>query len=172
MAQERSYKVFLVDDDAKHLLLLKEHLNKHLHYNLDITTFDNGADALKALDQNPDLIILDYYFDGEGDDAMDGVSVLRKIRNERPDIAVVMMSHQDSIEVAVTCFDYGAKDYVIKNETAYARAQLVVRNIIHEINKEELATRFKESTTTAYRLLGAFIFLLIAAIVYLLVFDN
>ena len=172
MAQERSYKVFLVDDDAKHLLLLKEHLNKHLPYTLDIKTFNNGTAALTALTDNPDLIILDYYFDGEGEEAVDGVDVLKKIRNKRPDVPVVMMSHQDNIEVAVTCYDYGAKDYIIKNETAYARAQLVVRNIIHELNKEDVARKFKESTTTAYRLLGAFIFLLIAAIAYLLLFDH
>ncbi len=169
MAQDRKYLIFLVDDDAKHLLLLKEHLSKHLPYSLDIRTYTNGEDALVDLPANPDLIILDYYFDGVGPEAADGVDVLKKIKNKRPEIPVVMMSHQDKIEVAVTCYDYGAKDYIIKNETAYARAQLVVRNVIHEINKEELATKFKESTKTGYAVLAVFIIMLISLVVYLVI---
>lgn len=164
MAKERTYLIFLVDDDTKHLLLLKEHLNKHLPYTLDIRTYSNGTDCLNDLELGPDLIVLDYYFDGEGEEAADGVDVLKKIRNKRLDVPVVMMSHQDKIEVAVTCYDYGAKDYIIKNETAYARAQLIVRNIIHEINKEDAARKFREGTQKAYWLMGGFIIILIAII--------
>jgi DNA-binding NtrC family response regulator len=167
MAQDRKYLIFLVDDDAKHLLLLKEHLSKHLPYTLDIRTYTNGDDAMVDLPANPDLIILDYYFDGEDKEASDGVEVLKKIKNKRTEIPVVMMSHQDKIEVAVTCYDYGAKDYIIKNETAYARAQLVVRNVIHEINKETVASKFKESTKIAYTILGLFILFLMGFVIYL-----
>jgi DNA-binding NtrC family response regulator len=172
MAQNRTYLIFLVDDDAKHLLLLKEHLNKHLPYSMDIRTYTNGEDAMVDLPANPDLIILDYYFDGVAQDATDGVDVLKKIKNKRPEIPVVMMSHQDKIEVAVTCYDYGAKDYIIKNETAYARAQLVVRNVIQEINKESLAKKFKESTKTAYLVLGIFIIALISLVAFLILTSN
>lgn len=172
MAKEKTYLVYLVDDDTKHLLLLKEHLNKHLPYSLDIKTFSSGEECLSALDKDPDLIILDYYFDGAEDEATDGVEILKKIRNRKPDVPVVMMSHQDKVEVAVTCYDYGAKDYVIKNETAYARAQLVVRNIIHEINKEEVSRRFKEGTKLAYRLMGGVIVVLTGLVVYLLVSGH
>ncbi len=168
MAQERTYLIFLVDDDAKHLLLLKEHLNKHLPYTLDIRTYTSGEDAIVDLPANPDLIVLDYYFDGASGDASDGVEILKKIKNKRPEIPVVMMSHQDKIEVAVTCYDYGAKDYIIKNETAYARAQLVVRNVIQELNKEALAKRFKQSTKNAYIILGLFIIVLISLVAYLI----
>lgn len=168
MDQDRTYLIFLVDDDTKHLLLLKDHLNKHLPYTLDIRTYTNGDDCMADLNLNPDLIILDYYFDGLDGEAADGVEVLKKIRNQRPEIAVVMMSHQDKVEVAVTCYDYGAKDYIIKNETAYARAQLVVRNIIHEINRENIAKEFRSGTKNVYRMLGTFIIALIVLVAYLL----
>ena len=168
MAQEKTYLIYVVDDDTKHLLLLKEHLVKHLPYSLNVETFTNGEEALNALDKNPDIIILDYYFDTLGGSAADGVDILKKIRNQRPEIPVVMMSHQDKIEVAITCYDYGAKDYIIKNETAYAKAQLVVRNIIHDLKKEELSREFKASTRNAYRIFGVFIVILLAVIALLL----
>lgn len=164
---EKKYTIFLVDDDQKHLLLLKEHLVKHLPYNLKVETIASGAECLEKLSENPDLIILDYYFDGVSDDAPNGVEILKKIKLAKPNIPVVMMSHQDKLEVAVTCYDYGVKDYIIKNETAFARAQLVVRNIVHELIKEETAKEYKEGVKIATFLIGGLIVILIGMIVYL-----
>jgi len=164
---DKTYTVFLVDDDQKHLLLLKEHLSKHLPYRLKIETILNGDECLARLSENPDMIILDYYFDGISDDAPNGVEVLKKIKLAKPGIPVVIMSHQDKLEVAVTCYDYGVKDYIIKNETAFARAQLVVRNIIHELIKEDTAKEYREGVKIATFLIGGFIVILIGVIVYL-----
>lgn len=163
-AKSKSFKIFLVDDDNKHLLLLKEHLLKQLPYKLNIETISDSEACLKKLDENPDIIILDYYFDGISEDAPNGVEVLKKIRVKKPNLPVVMMSHQDKIEVAVTCYDYGVRDYIIKNETAFARAQLVVRNIIHEILKEETAKEYREGVKLATLLIGGFIVILIGII--------
>ncbi len=166
-ASEKTYSIFLVDDDQKHLLLLKEHLIKHLPYKLKIETIASGAECLQKLSENPDLIILDYYFDGVSDDAPNGVEILRKIKHIKPNIPVVIMSHQDKLEVAVTCYDFGVKDYIIKNETAFARAQLVVRNIVHELIKEETAKEYKEGVKIASFLIGGLIVILIGLIGFL-----
>lgn len=166
-ASEKTYTIFLVDDDQKHLLLLKEHLVKHLPYKLQVETITSGEECLQKLDENPDLVILDYYFDGVSDDAPNGVEILKKIKHARPNVPVVMMSHQDKLEVAVTCYDYGVKDYIIKNETAFARAQLVVRNIVHELIKEETAKEYKEGVKIATFLISGLIVILIGMIAYL-----
>ena len=166
-ASEKTYTIFLVDDDQKHLLLLKEHLAKHLPYKLKLETIQSGEECLQKLNENPDLIILDYYFDGVSDDAPNGVEILRKIKQAKPNIPVVMMSHQDKLEVAVTCYDFGVKDYIIKNETAFARAQLVVRNIVHELIKEETAKEYKEGVKIAAFLIGGLIVILVGLIVFL-----
>ena len=166
-AKDKTYTIFLVDDDQKHLLLLKEHLVKHLPYKLKVETILDGEECLQKLSENPDLIILDYYFDGVSDTAANGVEVLKKIKHTKPNIPVVMMSHQDKLEVAVTCYDFGVKDYIIKNETAFARAQLIVRNIIHELIKEEVSQEYKEGVRYATLIIGAFIIVLIGVIIYL-----
>ncbi len=164
---DKTYLIFLVDDDQKHLLLLKEHLVKHLPYHLKVETILDGEECLRRLSENPDMIILDYYFDGVSESAANGVEVLKKIKHAMPNIPVVMMSHQDKLEVAVTCYDYGVKDYIIKNETAFARAQLIVRNIIHELIKEQVAREYKEGVRYATLIIGAFIIILIGVIIYL-----
>jgi DNA-binding NtrC family response regulator len=164
---DKTYTIFLVDDDQKHLLLLKEHLSKHLPYKLKIETILDGEECLRKLNENPDLIILDYYFDGVSENAANGVEILKKIKHTKPNVPVVMMSHQDKLEVAVTCYDYGVKDYIIKNETAFARAQLIVRNIIHELIKEEVSKEYREGVKYATIIIGVFIVILISVIIYL-----
>lgn len=166
--KDKTFLLFLVDDDQKHLLLLKEHLAKHLPYKLKIETIANGEECLKRLNEHPDIIILDYYFDGISDDAPNGVEILKKIKHTHPQIPVVMMSHQDKLEVAVTCYDYGVKDYIIKNETAFARAQLVVRNIIHELLKEGASKEYREGVKMATVIIGGFVVILLGVIYYLL----
>lgn len=168
MAKERPYTIYLVDDDSKHLLLLKDHLEKKLPFQLNIATYTDGDEVVKALRNKPDIIVLDYYFDGSGDEAADGVDVLKKIRKIDPEVPVVMMSHQDKVEVAVTCYDYGVKDYIVKNETAFMRAQLVIRNIIYEIIKEEKTQEFRSASRFSSIILGSAVIILLILIAFLL----
>ncbi|MEX0812794.1 MAG: response regulator [Chitinophagales bacterium] len=166
-AAEKTIKIFAVDDDKKHLLVLEDSLTKNLPYQIEVENYESGEAVLNALSKDPDIVILDYYFDSEDKNSATGIEVLKRIKSKRPELPVVMMSHQDNIEVAVQCYDYGAKDYVVKNETAYARAQIIVRNVIHEILKEQQIQKYKASVKTAYYVLGIFIVFLLAVIVYL-----
>lgn len=168
MDEDKKIKIFAVDDDKKHLLVLEEKLTKNLPYNITVENYENGEQVLNALGQNPDIVILDYYFDSEDQSTATGIDVLKKIKSRKPELPVVMMSHQDNIEVAVQCYDYGAKDYVVKNETAYARAQIIVRNVIHEILKEQQVQKYKASVKTAYYVLGGFIVFLLFVVAYLM----
>ena len=171
MIHELTYKIFLVDDDMKHLLLLKDQLENRLNYKLDIETFTTGKDALNALDRNPDIVILDYYLDGEGDDTENGIAYLKRILARRPNLPVVMMSQQDKIEVVVECYDYGAKEYIAKNETAYARALIVMRNLIQEKARELRNKQLLDGANKAKLIMAGFIILLLG-IVALLAFDH
>lgn len=168
MEEEKSIKIFSVDDDKKHLLVLEEKLTKSLPYKISVENFETGEAVLQAMDKNPDIVILDYYFDSENKNSATGIEVLKRLKSKQPQLPVIMMSHQDNIEVAVQCYDYGARDYVVKNETAYARAQIIVRNVIHEILKEQQLKKYKASVKTAYYVLTAFIIFQLVIIGYLI----
>lgn len=170
MDEEKTIKIYAVDDDKKHLLVLEDSLTKNLPYKISVESFESGEAVLNALNKNPDIIILDYYFDSEDKSTATGIDILKRVKSKKPELPVVMMSHQDNIEVAVQCYDYGAKDYVVKNETAYARAQIIVRNIIHEILKEQQVQKYKASVKTASYVLGIFIFFLLF-VIGLLVYE-
>lgn len=132
----RKIKLFLVDDDAVFLKLLEFEFLEH--GNFDIELFPTGETCLKNLDRNPDIIILDFYLNGIVSDAMNGLDTLDQIKEEHPEIPVIMLSSQDSIDVAVSCIHHKAYDYVVKSETAFLRLKNIITSIFKykKIEKE------------------------------------
>lgn len=165
MSEHRTYKIFIVDDDNKHLAIMEETLREEFDFNLDIHTFTSGQECLDNMSEKPDIIVLDYYFSHDNEsNAENGLDVLKKIKEINSDTPVVMMSHQDKLEVAINCYDYGAKDYIIKNETAYLRAQIIIKNIISGIHAEEMNQLIKEGARRSSLIMGGFIVMLLAVI--------
>lgn len=126
MNKER-IKLFLVDDDAVFLKLLEIEFLQHADFAIE--TYPTGELCVENLSHDPDVIILDYYLDGIEKNAMNGIETLDKIKAFNPDIPIVMLSSQDSIDVAVDCMHHRAFDYVVKSETAFVRLQKIIAMI-------------------------------------------
>jgi DNA-binding NtrC family response regulator len=120
-------KLFLVDDDALFLKALEIEFLQHADFTIE--TFATGELCLKHLANNPDVIILDYHLDGIDKKAMNGLQTLDKIKTYNSDIPVVMLSSQDSIDIAVNCMHHRAFDYVVKSETSFMRLQKIITSI-------------------------------------------
>ena len=134
MKTENIIKLFLVDDDA--LFLKSLEIEFIQHDNFSIKTFTTGELCLENISYNPDVIILDYHLDGIDKNAMNGIEALDKIKAFNANIPVVMLSSQDSIEVAVNCLRHKAFDYIVKSETAFMRLQKTI-NTISDYKKME-----------------------------------
>lgn len=117
-------KLFLVDDDKVYLKLLTIELNNTGNY--EIETFDSGEDCVANLSSLPDLIILDYNLDGINPNSINGIATIDIIKAFNPDTSVIMLSAQDSIDVAIQCMHHGAFDYVVKSSTAFIRLQNII----------------------------------------------
>jgi DNA-binding NtrC family response regulator len=94
-----------------------------------IETYVTGELCLENLSHNPDIIVLDYFFDSIDKTAMNGIETLDRIKAINPDIPVIMLSQQDKIDVAIECMHHSAFDYVVKSETAFMRLQKIITNI-------------------------------------------
>jgi putative two-component system response regulator len=70
----------------------------------------NGIEALEQLASHAVTLVLSDLRMPK----MDGVELLREIRNRFPDCAVVMITAVADVEMAVNCLAIGAADYVIK----------------------------------------------------------
>lgn len=128
MNNDKKIKLFLVDDDAVFLKNLEiEFLDSA---DIEIETYATGELCIKNLSKKPDVIILDYHLDGIDPTAINGIATLDKIKEYNEETAIIMLSSQDSIEVAVDCMHHKAYDYVIKSETAFLRLKKNITNII------------------------------------------
>jgi two-component system OmpR family response regulator len=127
MKTENKIRIFLVDDDALFLKSLEIEFLQHADF--DIETFLTGELCLENLSHHPDVVILDYHLDGINQNAMNGIETLDRIKSYHADIAVVMLSSQDKIDVAINCMHHKAFDYVIKSETAFMRLQKIISTI-------------------------------------------
>ena len=127
MATEQKRTIFLVDDEPIQNEMLKDYLSERFVY--DIRTFDNGEDALKQMHLNPEIVVLDYHLNAHRSDAQNGVEVLKAMKEQYPDVEVIMLSGQDKLEIAVDSMKYGAYDYVVKGETAFSRMENVMNNV-------------------------------------------
>jgi DNA-binding NtrC family response regulator len=136
MKAENKIKLFLVDDDVLFLKSLElEFLERG---DFDIETYVTGERCVENLSAKPDIIILDYLLDGTDKSAMHGIATLDKIKAFNADIPVIMLSAQDSIDVAINCMHHKAFDYVVKSETAFLRLQKIITSVVHlrKIEKE------------------------------------
>ena len=127
MKTENKIKLFLVDDDALFLKALEIEFLQHADFAIE--TFATGELCLQHLSKNPDVVILDYHLDGIDKKAMNGLETLDKIKSYNSDIPVVMLSSQDSIDIAVNCMHHRAFDYVVKSETSFMRLQKIITSV-------------------------------------------
>ena len=102
-----SLSILIVEDD----LPLREALTDTLLLaGYTIHSTDCGERAIQMLNKEKiDLVISDIQMDG-----MDGISLLKKIKNYQPQTPVVLMTAFGTIQQAVRALQDGATDYLVK----------------------------------------------------------
>lgn len=131
----KTIKLFLVDDD--HLFLKTLSLQFGAYPNIQIVTFETGETCVNHLNEEPDIIILDYQLDSITPGAINGLQTLDLIKTKKPEIPVIILSSQDSIDIAIQCMHHNAYDYVVKSETAFFRLQKIITTIFSYIKLEK-----------------------------------
>jgi two-component system response regulator AtoC len=102
-----AYSILIVDDEALTLRTISRALEAEGY---EIFLAQSGEQALEiAAREHPDIALLDVVLPG-----IDGVQVLRQLKQRDPAIVVVMMSAYRVVERAVEAIKLGAYDYLTK----------------------------------------------------------
>ena len=100
-------KILVIDDDRDICLLLKRFLTKH---NYEVAEVYAGKKALELMNSFiPDLVLCDFRLDD-----MDGTTLLVKIKEQLPEVPVIIMTGYSDIKIAVEVMKLGAYDYIGK----------------------------------------------------------
>jgi DNA-binding response OmpR family regulator len=114
--------IFFVDDDRVINNLMEYTFKSRKNY--DVLTFKSGEECLDNLDQNPDLIVLDFHFNKTASARLNGLDTLKKIVSHDKGIPVIMLTSQDDEDIVDKLIENGAKRYIAKN--AYFVDELMV----------------------------------------------
>src|SRR5476651_409038 len=104
-----SAEILIVDDEADIRDLVAGILQDEGY---DARTARNSDDALAAIvTRRPNLVFLDIWLQGS---RLDGLQLLEVIKQEHPDLPIVMISGHGNIETAVAAIKRGAYDFIEK----------------------------------------------------------
>ncbi len=99
--------VLVVEDDETLAMGLVSALE---HERFSVVHCDTGEKALETIEDDlPDVMILDWMLPG-----MDGLSVLRKVKGEHPELPVILLTAKSAELDRVLGLEMGADDYVPK----------------------------------------------------------
>jgi two-component system NtrC family sensor kinase len=101
-------RILVVDDRAENVEFIADYVLKPNGY-IPLIARDGAEGFKKALDEMPDLILLDMQMP-----KMTGIQVLEALNERDVHIPVILMTFHGSEELAVRMFRLGVKDYVIK----------------------------------------------------------
>jgi len=147
--------ILLVDDEAGICKVLSLSL---LDSGYEVFTAENGDKALRIFEKNhPPIVITDIKMPG-----MDGIELLRHIKQRNPDTEVIMITGHGDIDLAIKSLKHEATDFITKpiNEDALevalkrARERISMRRQLRQYteNLENLVREKSEKLIAAERL--------------------
>lgn len=105
--------VLLVDDDEVWLKSLSILLRRRAGITNILTCSDPESVAAMLLSRAVSIVLLDFNMPN-----MMGDQVLMNIKNDYPDIPVILLTGSNQVNVAVRCMQRGAFDYFVKTDDA------------------------------------------------------
>jgi two-component system nitrogen regulation response regulator NtrX len=139
--------VLVVDDEPTNRHALRLVLEDEGHRVIEAR---DGAEGLRAVATgDPDLVLLDIRMPG-----LDGIAVLEKLREARPDVPVIMISGHGTIATAVQALRLGAEDFLEKP----LERDIVVKRVAALVERRRLQRKveaLEEDEAARYRLIGS-----------------
>lgn len=122
MNSGKKYTIYIVEDNDLYAMILDHNLKDAFLFNS--TTFASGEDCINNLNNNPDLVILDYHLKG-----MNGLETLKQIKKMRPTLPVIIISSQTDLQIALDLMSQGADDYIEKNNNPIQKLVAAIEKI-------------------------------------------
>lgn len=133
-----SKRILIVEDEKNIVDILSFNLGKEGYETLE--AYDGEAGLQLALEQNPDLILLDLMLP-----KMDGFDVCRNLRKENRSTPVIMLTAREEETDKVLGLELGADDYITK---PFSMRELLAR-VKANIRRNEMVNGAPVSTPAA-----------------------
>lgn len=145
MIVKKQITIFIVEDNKTFALALKTDIERaFVNMNIKILLFETGEACIEKFKwENPQVIILDYHLNSKYPEAIDGIKVLDWIMKERNEAFVIMLTHDDDINIAIKSFQHGASDYVVKSDSQFRKITFSLLNFVKIMKAKSYAEKYK-----------------------------
>jgi DNA-binding response OmpR family regulator len=144
-------RVLIVDDETPVREVLSEYFASRGY---DVVAAADGPEALAEFArERPDVVLLDMRMP-----RMDGMEVLRRLRDADPDVAVIMVTANDDIALARETLTLGAFDYVAKPFDFEHLNQTVATALFHSARSPSIDVAAPRTSTDVWGRLVADVF--------------
>jgi DNA-binding NarL/FixJ family response regulator len=124
-AQQKTKRVLLVDDHP----MVRERLTEVILREPDLSVCGEAEDRFQAMEKiaatHPHLVIVDLTLKGSH-----GMELIKDIRNQYPDLAILVVSMHDEMLHAERVIRAGAHGYITKQE-ATRKIMLAIRTVLN-----------------------------------------
>ena len=117
-------KILIIEDNETMRDAMTAIIGKMEH---EVDSAKNGHDGLHLMEKNTyDLVVSDYKMEG-----MDGLEVLKQVKQKYPSTEVLIITAYGTIELAVEAMKLGASDYIVKSNQEYKKLPSIVKKMKH-----------------------------------------
>ncbi len=100
-------KILLIDDEETNVRVLAISLRSDGY---EVVTAYSGEEGLEVFDrESPDIVVTDIKMPG-----MDGIEVLKNIKQRNPEVEVIIITGHGDIDNAIEALKHGASDFINK----------------------------------------------------------
>lgn len=140
---KKNFRILIVDDEIEYQRVLTYILQKNGY---TVTSCSGGEEALKVLKTKEiDLVLTDLKMPG-----MDGIELVKRVKETYEDIDIQILTAFGSIESAVTAMKYGATGYSVKGNDPEALLADIERLAKIRILERENQFLAEEAGTDSY----------------------
>lgn len=132
-------RILVVDDERNIRRSLEMILTGEGYEVICVSSGQDALDAIKA--EIPHVVLLDIVIPG-----MNGIEVLKSVRNSQPDLAVIMISGHGTVQDAVMATKLGAYDFLEKplsRENVLLTVAHALENVVLSIENKSLRERIE-----------------------------
>lgn len=136
-------KILIVDDEKP----TRDVMARILSSKYECLTAPDAAEALKALEVNPDvaLVITDYKMPGEN-----GLELIKRVKAKNPAIAAMIITAFGEIDLAVEAMKEGADDFITKPVTDIGALEKRVAKALKTIELEREVKELRTELDSRY----------------------
>jgi DNA-binding NtrC family response regulator len=129
-----SYKIIVVDDEVQILQALDTFFGMRGY---EVVTMDDPEAALERIEMEKfHVALLDINMP-----KITGIELLKRIKEARPTVQVIMMTAYTTIEKAIECVESGASDYLLKPFQDLEELSSIVKLAAERVRRWEVVAR-------------------------------